>query len=110
VRTTARKRRRGQLESGELDFFRRRGNTVFAIGTTLAARNSRLAAETSIAPEDERRARYEMPKKNQKVKTLAARRYRDAVTGRYVTKKYAKKNRATTRKERGPVFRSLYEA
>jgi hypothetical protein len=50
------------------------------------------------------------PKKNQKVKTPAARRYRDAVSGRFVTKKYAKKNRGTTLKERGPVFRSLYEA
>jgi hypothetical protein len=28
-----------------------------------------------------------------------ARRYRDSVTGRFVTKKYAKKNRATTVKE-----------
>ena len=29
----------------------------------------------------------------------AARRYRDAATGRFVTKKYAKKNRETTIKE-----------
>jgi hypothetical protein len=28
-----------------------------------------------------------------------ARRYRDSLTGRFVTKKYAKKNRATTVKE-----------
>jgi hypothetical protein len=30
----------------------------------------------------------------------APRRYRDAATGRFVTKKYAKKNRETTIKER----------
>jgi hypothetical protein len=39
-----------------------------------------------------------MPKKD-KVKVTAARRYRDEVTGRFVTKKYAKKNRKTTVKE-----------
>lgn len=32
-------------------------------------------------------------------KTKAPRRYRDAQTGRFVTKKYAKKNRKTTVKE-----------
>jgi hypothetical protein len=31
--------------------------------------------------------------------TKKARRYRDARTGRFVTKKYAKKNRKTTMKE-----------
>jgi len=31
------------------------------------------------------------------------RRYRDALTGRFVTKRYAKKNRKTTLKERRPV-------
>lgn len=40
-----------------------------------------------------------MPKKNNKEKPTAARRYRDAATGRFVTKKYAKKNRKTTVKE-----------
>jgi hypothetical protein len=39
-----------------------------------------------------------MPKKN-KVEVTATRRYRDAATGRFVTKKYAKKNRKTTVKE-----------
>jgi hypothetical protein len=32
-------------------------------------------------------------------KTKAPRRYRDSETGRFVTKKYAKKNRKTTVKE-----------
>ena len=35
-------------------------------------------------------------------KTKAPRRYRDAGTGRFVTKKYAKKNRKTTVKESLP--------
>lgn len=39
-----------------------------------------------------------MAKKNGSV-TKAPRRYRDALTGRFVTKKYAKKNRKTTLKE-----------
>ena len=34
-----------------------------------------------------------------KSKPKAPRRYRDAATGRFVTKKYAKKNRKTTIKE-----------
>jgi hypothetical protein len=38
-----------------------------------------------------------MPKKDEKPK--APRRYRDALTGRFVTKKHAKKNRKTTVKE-----------
>ena len=33
-------------------------------------------------------------------KQMTPRRYRDASTGRFVTKKYAKKNKATTVKER----------
>ena len=33
-------------------------------------------------------------------KPITPRRYRDARTGRFVTKKYAKKNKATTVKER----------
>jgi hypothetical protein len=33
-------------------------------------------------------------------KPKAPRRYRDSETGRFVTKKYAKKNRKTTLKER----------
>jgi hypothetical protein len=33
-------------------------------------------------------------------KPKAPRRYRDSKTGRFVTKKYAKKNRKTTLKER----------
>jgi hypothetical protein len=37
--------------------------------------------------------------KKRKKSEPAARRYRDAVTGRFVTKKYAKKNRKTTVKE-----------
>ncbi len=45
-----------------------------------------------------------MPKKkNDKTKTPTARRYRDAATGRFVTKKYAKKNRKTTVKESSTI-------
>jgi hypothetical protein len=40
-----------------------------------------------------------MAKKNGKVKSTAPRRYRDVSTGRFVTRKYAKKNRKTTVKE-----------
>jgi hypothetical protein len=40
-----------------------------------------------------------MGKKNGKVKSPTARRYRDVATGRFVTKKYAKKNRKATVKE-----------
>jgi hypothetical protein len=40
-----------------------------------------------------------MAKKNSEVKTAGARRYRDALTGRFVTKKYAKKHRKRTVKE-----------
>ncbi len=40
-----------------------------------------------------------MAKKNKKEpKSAGGRRYRDALTGRFVTKKYAKKNRKTTAK------------
>ena len=38
-------------------------------------------------------------KKEKTTKVVAARRYRDALTGRFVTKKYAKKNRKSTVKE-----------
>ena len=44
-------------------------------------------------------------KKNKESGTAAVARYRDALTGRYVTKKYAKKHRKTTVKE--AVARSL---
>jgi len=46
-----------------------------------------------------------MAKKKKKSKTMTdqvafpSRRYRDSLTGRFVTKKYAKKNRETTVKE-----------
>jgi|KBSMisStaDraftv2_1062788.scaffolds.fasta_scaffold5824319_1 hypothetical protein len=40
-----------------------------------------------------------MAKKNNKVKSAQVRRYRDVATGRFVTKKYAKKNRKATVKE-----------
>lgn len=40
-----------------------------------------------------------MATKNGKVKKATPRRYRDAHTGRFVTKKYAKKHRKTTVKE-----------
>jgi hypothetical protein len=40
-----------------------------------------------------------MAKKNRKVKRTSVRRFRDALTGRFVTKKYAKKHRKTTVKE-----------
>jgi hypothetical protein len=43
-----------------------------------------------------------MAKKNRKAKEPkqpTSRRYRDVATGRFVTKKYAKKNRKTTVKE-----------
>jgi hypothetical protein len=40
-----------------------------------------------------------MAKKNKKEpKSAGGRRYRDALTGRFVTRKYAKKNRETTAK------------
>jgi hypothetical protein len=40
-----------------------------------------------------------MAKKTKTSKQVTARRYRDAVTGRFVTKKYAKKHRKKTTKE-----------
>jgi len=40
-----------------------------------------------------------MAKKNRTMTEATRRRYRDALTGRFVTKKYAKKNRKTTLKE-----------
>jgi hypothetical protein len=40
-----------------------------------------------------------MAKKTKTSKQATPRRYRDSVTGRFVTKKYAKKNRKTTTKE-----------
>jgi hypothetical protein len=40
-----------------------------------------------------------MAKKNGTITKVTTRRYRDALTGRFVTKKYAKKNRKTTLKE-----------
>jgi hypothetical protein len=40
-----------------------------------------------------------MAKKNGKTKKVTARRYRDSLTGRFVTKKYAKKHPKTTQKE-----------
>jgi hypothetical protein len=43
-----------------------------------------------------------MAKKNGTITKARARRYRDALTGRFVTKKYAKKNRKTTLKEVTP--------
>ena len=41
-----------------------------------------------------------MATKTQRVEKATARRYRDAATGRFVTKKHAKKNKKTTIKER----------
>jgi hypothetical protein len=46
-----------------------------------------------------RRVNDPMAKKNGTITKARARRYRDALTGRFVTKKYAKKNRKTTLKE-----------
>ena len=40
-----------------------------------------------------------MARKEKATKKTGARRYRDAGTGRFVTKKYAKKNRKSTVKE-----------
>jgi hypothetical protein len=40
-----------------------------------------------------------MPRKTKLTKQVAGRRYRDDLTGRFVTKKSAKKNRKTTTKE-----------
>jgi hypothetical protein len=40
-----------------------------------------------------------MAKKNGKLKKATPRWYRDAISGRFVTKKYAKKHRKTTLKE-----------
>jgi hypothetical protein len=45
-----------------------------------------------------------MSKKNAKAKVEMIRRYRDAETGRFVTKKYAKKNRKTTLRESAPLL------
>lgn len=43
-------------------------------------------------------------KKNKPAEVVAAsRRYRDSLTGRFVTRKYAKKNRDTTVKESRPT-------
>jgi hypothetical protein len=47
-----------------------------------------------------------MAKRNGKVKQMSARRYRDALTGRFVTKKYAKKHRKTTVRESAAPGRS----
>jgi hypothetical protein len=41
-----------------------------------------------------------MPKRNGKKTKDATRRYRDSLTGRFVTRKYAKKHKKTTVKER----------
>jgi hypothetical protein len=41
-----------------------------------------------------------MPKRNGKKTKGATRRYRDSLTGRFVTRKYAKKHKKTTVKER----------
>ncbi len=46
----------------------------------------------------ERTAAIQMAKKN-KTKDVTARRYRDSLTGRFVTRKHAKKNKKTTVKE-----------
>jgi hypothetical protein len=40
-----------------------------------------------------------MAKNKKTTKQTTPRRYRDALTGRFVTRKYAKKNRKTTVKE-----------
>jgi hypothetical protein len=40
-----------------------------------------------------------MPKKANTAKVAPERRYRDALTGRFVTRKYAKKHKKTTTKE-----------
>jgi len=40
-----------------------------------------------------------MAKKSGTMTKATTRRYRDALTGRFVTKKYAKKNKKTTLKE-----------
>ena len=46
-----------------------------------------------------------MAKKNErKANKNGTRRYRDALTGRFVTKKYAKKNKKTTVKESVPLI------
>lgn len=56
--------------------------------------------DTSISSPIARRSEDDpMAKKSGKTKKVTARRYRDALTGRFVTKKYAKKHRKTTVKE-----------
>jgi hypothetical protein len=52
-----------------------------------------------LVSEPEKERENPMAKKNGTVTKATARRYRDALTGRFVTKKYAKKNRKTTLKE-----------
>lgn len=51
--------------------------------------------ERSLAKEESAANEQSAPK----VYSVPTRRYRDALTGRFVTKKYAKKNRKTTVKE-----------
>jgi hypothetical protein len=51
-----------------------------------------------------------MAKKKTKLKPKAPRLYRDAVTGRFVTKKYAKKNPKTTVKSRRNIVATVDEA
>jgi hypothetical protein len=58
-------------------------------------RAARLGDQTS---EDDSMAKKK-DKGKVKVEKVTAHRYRDAATGRFVTRKYAKKNRGTTVKE-----------
>jgi len=51
-----------------------------------------------------------MAKKKTKLTPKAPRVYRDAATGRFVTKKYAKKNPKTTVKSRRSVSTAVGEA
>jgi hypothetical protein len=50
-----------------------------------------------------------MAKKKTKVTSKASRVYRDAATGRFVTKKYAKKNPRTTVKSRRSASTAVSE-
>ena len=58
-----------------------------------------MSSAGAIGLEPEKERENPMAKKNGTVTKATARRYRDSLTGRFVTKKYAKKNRKTTLKE-----------
>ena len=64
------------------------------------ADDSGIEARRTAIPKPTKDGAIPMAKKPKKTpKSTAQRRYRDNLTGRFVSKKFAKKNRETTRKE-----------